>query len=436
MMILLYKKVSLNNKKIPIMTRIYFTAFLFLISLYSLAQTEKVLDWKSDIEFLKKELPLKHKDLFFSMTKKDFDSKLDIISSNLSGLNNFDVSIKLQQLIAKIGDSHTTISYSKYIDNEKVLPLQLYWFSDGLYVLKTIKNYEILLGSKITKINGINICLIVDSLSILITIDNQAIIKSNIPSMIPIIQLLEYFGFSKNNELKIEVESITGVSAIHEIKPSKINKNNIVSFKPDSIALCWQNQKVFFYDKYIENGAIYYLQYNNCWSKEMEKKTGNKKRAKDFPSFVEFEKNVFNTIKCKPINKLIFDMRYNGGGSSSQGTEFISKLSENKSLNENTKIFVVIGRQTFSSAIINTMDFKEKTNAIFVGEETGGKPNHYGEVRTLVLPSSELKVNYSTKYFTRIKDDLKTITPDKIIEFTFSDFSKGIDPVYEWIIEQ
>ncbi|MBI5540227.1 MAG: hypothetical protein HY951_09235 [Bacteroidia bacterium] len=418
------------------MTKIYLIVFLFILCIYSQAQTEKVVDWKTDIEFLKKELPIKHKNLFFSMTKTEFESKLDYISSNLSQFSNLEIAIKMQQVIAKIGDSHTTISYGKYINSDKILPLQLYWFSDGLYILKTTKDYEILLGSKITKINGINIGLIVDSLSTLITIDNQAIIKSDIPSMIPIIQLLEYFGFSKNNELKIEVESITGVSTIHEIKLSKINKNNIVSFKPDSIALCWQNQKVFFYDKYIENGAIYYLQYNNCWSREIEKKTGNKKRAKEFPSFVEFEKNVFNTIKRKPINKLIFDMRFNGGGSSRQGTEFINKLSVNKILNENIKIYVVIGRQTFSSAIINTMDFKEKTNAIFVGEETGGKPNHYGEVRTLVLPSSELKVNYSTKYFTRIKDDLKTITPDKKVEFTFLDFSKGIDPVYEWIIKQ
>ncbi len=129
-------------------------------------------------------------------------------------------------------------------------------------------------------------------------------------------------------------------------------------------------------------------------------------------------------------------MRYNGGGNSSQGTEFINKLSESKYLNQNTKIYVVIGRQTFSSAIINTMDFKEKTNAIFVGEETGGKPNHYGDVRNFILPSSGLNVNYSTKYFTIIKDDLKTITPDKIIEFSFSDFSKGIDPVFEWIKNQ
>jgi C-terminal processing protease CtpA/Prc len=129
-------------------------------------------------------------------------------------------------------------------------------------------------------------------------------------------------------------------------------------------------------------------------------------------------------------------MRFNGGGNSGQGTEFISKLSGYNISKQDKKIYVVIGRQTFSSAIINTMDFKGQTKAILVGEETGGKPNHFGEVRNLQLPSSGLNISYSTKYFTRTKEDLKTIRPDVIIESSFSDFKKGIDPVYEWIKKQ
>jgi C-terminal processing protease CtpA/Prc len=96
----------------------------------------------------------------------------------------------------------------------------------------------------------------------------------------------------------------------------------------------------------------------------------------------------------------------------------------------------VIGRKTFSSAIINTINFKQYTKAILIGEETGGKPNHYGEVRNFRLPSSQLPVNYSTKYFTYTKVDLNTIKPDVSIELSFDDYKKGIDPVYEWIVEQ
>lgn len=90
----------------------------------------------------------------------------------------------------------------------------------------------------------------------------------------------------------------------------------------------------------------------------------------------------------------------------------------------------------FSSAILNAMDFKRLTNAVFVGEDTSGKPNHFGEIRDMELPSSKLHINYSTKYFKRTDKQVNTITPDVTIEPTFEDFAKGVDPIYEWIKNQ
>ncbi|MDR1348005.1 MAG: hypothetical protein LBJ63_06190, partial [Prevotellaceae bacterium] len=104
--------------------------------------------------------------------------------------------------------------------------------------------------------------------------------------------------------------------------------------------------------------------------------------------------------------------------------------------NPSIKTYVVLGRATFSSAILNAMDFKRLTNAIFVGEETSGKPNHFGEVKSFQLPTSKLSVNYSTKYFKMTDENVNTIAPDVKIEMSFSDFMKGVDPVYEWVKQQ
>jgi len=418
------------------MLKTFLLGLLIFISLTGLAQNQKIIDWRGDIEYLKTELPLRHKDLFFQMTKDDYEGRLDYLSSHLSSFSDLEIAIKLQQLIAKIGDSHTSAGYTKFFDEEKILPLQLYWFSDGLYITQTAKDYEKILGSKITKINDFGIQSVADSLSTLITIDNNALVKSRIPGMIPFLQLLEYFGFSKSNLVKIEAESGQGQSNKFEIKAGKTDRNNIISFVPDSLAFCWKNQRSIFIDKYFENEAIYYLQYNRCTSREIAEQQGNQNNVSSLPSFADFENRVFYVIRNKQINKLIFDMRFNGGGNSNQGTQFISKLSDFNISKQDRKLYVIIGRQTFSSAIINTLDFKKQTKAILVGEETGGKPNHFGEIRNFQLPSSGLIITYSTKYFTETKEDLNTIAPDVIIETSFSDFKKGIDPVYEWIKNQ
>jgi C-terminal processing protease CtpA/Prc len=171
-------------------------------------------------------------------------------------------------------------------------------------------------------------------------------------------------------------------------------------------------------------------------SKEVALEYGNKEMADNLPSFKEFEEKVFNTLANESVKKIIFDIRYNGGGNSSQGTAFIEKLAKFLEANTTIKTYVVLGKATFSSAILNAMDFKRLTNAIFVGEETGGKPNHFGEVRNFQLPTSQLQVSYSTEYFKRTDKNENTITPDVKIEMSFSDFTKGIDPVYEWIKKQ
>ena len=125
-------------------------------------------------------------------------------------------------------------------------------------------------------------------------------------------------------------------------------------------------------------------------------------------------------------------MRFNRGGNSYQGTKFIEKLSKTK-LNKTGKIYVLIGRQTFSSAILNTLDFMKLTDAVLVGEGTGGRPNHYGDVKRFVLPESNLVVSYSTRYFKVLEDDPPSIIPEIEALLYYKDFLNGIDPALEAI---
>jgi hypothetical protein len=47
-----------------------------------------------------------------------------------------------------------------------------------------------------------------------------------------------------------------------------------------------------------------------------------------------------------------------------------------------------------------------------LGEATGGKPNHYGEISSFILPNSEMTVSYCTKYFETTNGDPDALYPD------------------------
>jgi hypothetical protein len=80
------------------------------------------------------------------------------------------------------------------------------------------------------------------------------------------------------------------------------------------------------------------------------------------------------------------------------------------------------------------LDLKKKTEAVFYGEPTGGKPNHYGEIETLTLPYLKLGVSYSTKYFQFVEGDDPCLTPDVLVELTLDDYRALRDPVLDAIL--
>jgi len=97
-------------------------------------------------------------------------------------------------------------------------------------------------------------------------------------------------------------------------------------------------------------------------------------------------------------------------------------------------LYTLIGRATFSSALMNAFDLKARTRAILVGEPTGGKPNHYGQVSSFNLPTSGVRVFHSTRFFRLSASDPPSLEPDVRVEIRSQDYFEGRDPVLETVL--
>ena len=410
---------------------------IFSVNLYS--QEIETENWITDLNFLKSELPKKHKNLFFQITKNDFENGIDKIIKQLDKDNDIETSLKLTQLIAKIGDSHTNISVYNITRKRKVLPLDFMWFKEGIFISGTTKdNYEIL-DKKLLSINGFKTKTIIDSLRTLFVDENIALINNNSSRLLDSNVLLKYFGFSKPNDsiYNLELSDINGNVSNYNL----MEVENDMNFRRNKTYMKINAEKPFyrngsrqnFKEEYFAKEKIYFVQYNKCISRETIEKYGDKETAYKQPSFKDFENKVLKTIENSEIDKLIFDMRFNIGGSSYLAENLIDKIAINKNINKKGKLFVVVGNDTFSSAIFNTIYFKDKTEATIIGEETSGKPNHFGYVKSFRLPYSEIKVTYSSEFWKLTKDNDVSIVPEIKIESSYIDYKNGIDPVFEYI---
>lgn len=144
-----------------------------------------------------------------------------------------------------------------------------------------------------------------------------------------------------------------------------------------------------YYSAMEINKNAYYIQYNSC------------QEAPDLP-MKEFISFVSEVIKENYYKKVIIDLRYNSGGNSSIFEPMISELSKLQKKKDFT-VYTIIGRNTFSSAIINAIQIDDKLNNVFVGTPTGGNVNGYGEIKSFNLKNTPITVLYSTKYFELIK---------------------------------
>lgn len=413
-----------------------FTLLAILIGLSSYCQEIETEDWITDINFLKYELQKKHINLFSKLTKSEFEKDIDKIISHLDSDTDLETAMKLNQLLAKIGDSHTTVNISKFIKTNKIIPIGFSWFDNDIHVLSTSKNNYEILDKKLIAINNFEINLIIDSLKTIFPNDNKATIKNNVPKILNKRKILEYFGFAKPTDTiyNVTVENNSGVESTVKVYLEKYERKNKIVTKIDGLRPFYiEGKGKIFKEKYYKEDKIYYIQYNKCISKESLIKEGRILEAEKYPSFNEFQEKLLKTINSKDIDKLIFDMRFNSGGNSSIITNFIKEIVKNKSINVKGKLFVVIGKKTYSSAILNTLDFINHTNALIIGEETAGKPNHFGNVKSFYLPYSNMKVNFSTKYFNRYKKNINTLKPDIEVVRTFSDYKNGIDPILEFV---
>ncbi|MGL5732149.1 MAG: hypothetical protein ACRCX5_13655 [Bacteroidales bacterium] len=413
-----------------------FFSSLFLQNLS--AQSISKSDWVQTLDSVAIHLPQRHKNLYFNMDSVYFRNGIERIKAGLNDESDMNISVilKLQQLIASMGDSHTSISIMKYLDQTNVLPLGLYDFKDGVFVMTTTKANEILTGKQLVAINDIPVDEVKDRIGSLIGDDNAGMRKIALSQFILFKQLTDFLEITDSSAVIVSYKEKDGTISKHQMILESFKKENISQVAYTKLMPALRHQKSLFADYLLSDSSVYVLQYNRCWNRELEEQYGNQELAKNYPSFEEWKRKVYTNLDSLNVDKIVFDVRFNGGGNSLPGKTLIDGFSKYVSKNPELKFYVVLGRNTFSSGILNALNFKQYENVVFVGESTAGSPNHYGEVRSFKALPLGIEINYSTKYFKHTDDPANTFNPDIQLESTFEEWISGKDPILDWIQAQ
>jgi hypothetical protein len=386
----------------------------------------KTLDkkWLEVLDVLESEMPSRHKNLFFSTNESEYMDRIHSLRENLDQLEILEIQVHLAKIVASIGDAHTSIDFPVNV----LCPLEFYWFSDGIYPVNTAKADQVLRFKKITHIDGMAMEMVIEKMSEMISHENQSYLKSLLPKYLPAIEFL--YGLRITDSIKgytLTYLDESGdaqdwfVSACPYPQYQAQLQGNRVYTPQDELPLFRRKSDFNYWMEYLEPSKTLYFKYNIC------------KQMVDEPVESFVEKWLRFIEESKP-EKLVIDMRNNTGGNSTLLDPFIEALSKVTHLKRSGKLYVIIGRDTFSSALLNVFSLKNTTSAILIGEPTGGKPNCYGEVLRIKMEHSGIVINYSTKYYHLIEDDqMPSLYPDVQIEYTVKNYINRTDPCMDYL---
>jgi hypothetical protein len=102
-------------------------------------------------------------------------------------------------------------------------------------------------------------------------------------------------------------------------------------------------------------------------------------------------------------------------------------------------IFVIVNGGVLSSASLFASVLKDKTNALIIGEETGGSNDiHNSSVINFVLPNSKINIDVPLRrYYQPVnkKQNGRGVIPDKTILLTVADLKDNIDRPRAYILD-
>jgi hypothetical protein len=375
-------------------------------------------DMRSDLDELFRQIEKIHPAPYMHRSKEDVDRDRQALYQELDHpMTIVDFYKKVAPLIDSLGDDHTGVGLSsdtyKEVDSyERVFPLDVELEDGKAYILKNhTGNPDIPLGAELLSING----------TLVSTIQNNVITDP---------------GFSFTYKLWL----LNGSSSEYQIAllpPGETTSVNLIvpGMTYDEI-----------YKKDAASETTEEVTYRTLPNEKIGILTVN-----DFMSIYEPVKQAFSQIQEDGVQDLILDIRENGGGHLESLDLFMNYLTDqpyqkcykcalnrpwdNVSNRFHGKIYLLIGPDTYSAAVLLSTILQDHQLATLVGEETSETSSFcaYVNIGGDPLPRTGLKYRVSGMCYVRPNEivDGRGVIPDKIVKPTINDKITGNDPVLD-----
>lgn len=378
--------------------------------------------WRRDVQDLRDEVKRLDAEYRDRPLPPEFERRYAELEANVPRLSDEQIYVGLNRMLAVLGQGHTavwTVADSRVAF--KALPLQFWVFPEGIFVVGASDENKGLIGSRLVSIEGVAA--------------EEALRRVNETQSVDGDNEYVYLGA----ELLREAPYLFGLGITRSVdtirvalqKPGESSKslalatskermpNRLMPLPNVAAPLYLEEQKQSNWERALPEQSAMYLRVNMYDPNQS-------------PHALALRKRI---AEGAPKN-LILDLRFNDGGSTSLYAELLRTLI-GFSLQPERRLYVLIGRNTYSATGNLITELEQLANATFVGEPSSECCTLYASPSPFTLPYSKLRgriptrrSNLSRKGF----DFRREMDPHVPVIMTAKDYFAGRDPLMDAVV--
>ncbi len=383
--------------------------------------------WRADLHLLAAELPVRHPAPFLKITRAEWDSAVARLDRRLPDLNRDQILVELFRLVAALGDAHTGIEPTPSL-GLRYYPVELYSFEDGLFVRRADSIHARSVGARVLQIGRVRADEALTAVGAIIPHENAWWVRAWAPFWLMVPEMVHGLGIASNPErLPLVVERggqldtlvLTPTGRLGDAHGSApIGEAGWVIMRRTPAPLWEQHASQLFWWTYLPANRSLYV----CL-RAVVPVPGRATNRVQWDS-------IFALADSTAPARLVLDVRENQGGNGFLNRYPIQQILRRPALDRPDRLFMIIGRRTFSAGQQFVNLFEAWTHGTLVGEPTGQQPSQYGDHKPLELPHSHVIVNISTMFHQAPNEfDRRSFVPPAIYTpLAADDYARGVDP--------
>lgn len=392
--------------------------------------TDRVAGWRRDIEHLVAEARRLHAGPERPAHSAAFARAAAELSRRVPDLPDRRVVVELQRLLAMLGDGHSLVyPMPGPRTSFQMLPVELYQFEDGLFIVDGSGPAQELIGSRVVRFGPLRTEEVLRRMAPYVSRDNEIGLKAFVGLYAVMPAFLEAWGATSDTSrvgLTVVDRAQRERTVTLDAGPARRTRRRL--FPPPgteaAAPLAFQQVDRPYHLRVLPEHDALWFQFNQVTN------------APDEP-LAAFASRLGDTLNARNVRHLIVDVRHNTGGNNLLLAPLVETIASFASASPARRVYVLTSRSTFSAAqnFINRLERRVPT-AIFAGEPSMSSPNFTGEDHAVTLPFSGLVVSISNRHWqdSHPRDRRPWIAPQIPVAITSRDWLGNRDPVLDAVL--